>query len=421
MNPPSVDRGGLRAGLGYLGTNRTFRHIWASQAISSLGDVLYDVAVVWFVLTTSGSALLASGIAVTTMAGRIVGSLVAGLVLDRLSSRSVMLAADLARFGLALGVAVPWALGWSPPLVLLYILGFLLAVGTGLFNPARTSAVPEVVSRDRLLGANALDAASQGMVSGSAWVVSGVAVAVLGPSVALALDAGSFLASYLVLRAVDWHSGSGSLARLERRAPLTVISWVANHGLARRVVALEGLHALAMGLFLAGLPLLILQLDGDAAVYGLQGGVFWGALLVSSSAIVARRIRRVGLLYAGGVIVNAVGNEFLGLASSTAAVLVGVLIAGLGAPAWSSGRQSLLQASVPFALRGRFFALFEMITTAAFLPMWLLGGWAADEFGPRAVMASAPLIHLGIGLLLLVSHEVRNFVLAPRAAEFQGG
>src|SRR5437763_3852924 len=105
---PFVSEVLARPGYRYLLTNRTFGLLWASQAVSTLGDVVYDVALLWYVLESTGSALAAGGIAVGATAGRFLGGLSAAAVLDRFPVRRIMLGADLARLALTLGVSAVW-------------------------------------------------------------------------------------------------------------------------------------------------------------------------------------------------------------------------------------------------------------------------------------------------------------------------
>jgi MFS transporter, DHA3 family, macrolide efflux protein len=381
----AVAQASNRIGYTYLWTNRTFGYLWAAQGISNLGDVLYDVAVVWYILETTGSALAAGGVAVGATAGRLVGNLVAGTVLDRVPARRIMLWTDLTRFVLTLGVSIGWLFGVTPSLVLLYGLAFAVSLSTGFFSPARASAIPQIVPRENLLGANAIDSVSNGAVSTFAWAASGIIVAVFGPANALLLDAVSFAVSYGFVYAARWEavtvSGSATNPFVEA---FSGIRWARQEPLIRTVLGAETLHALAMGFFLAALPLFVKELGGDASLYGMQGGMFWGGLILASFAIGYKATHRIGLLYAGGVFLNAIGSTLVGLSPRGGWLLGAVFIGGLGAAAWFTGRQSLLQAQTPVEVRGRVFALLEML-------------------------------HLAIGTFLLLTHTVQRFTIGEAA------
>lgn len=400
----------IKPGLGYLRDNPSFGLLWGAQAISTLGDAVYAVALLWYALDATGSALAAGGIAISETAGRLLGSVLAGAVLDRAHTRTTMLASDLARLALTFGMAAAWLGGVAPPLWALYALAWALSLAGAFFNPARAAAVPQLVPRDHLLRANALDALSNSLVVTSAWAMSGVIVAALGPAASLLLDAGTFLASYLLVHAVRWERPA--LAERGIANPLAQVlggaRWAWGNELVRIVLGAEMLHALAAGFFVAALAAFVKELGGGAAWYGAQGGVFGVGLMLSSWLVGRARAGSVARLYAGGMVLNGLGNTAFGLAPSAPWMLPTVLFAGLGAPAWGAGRQSILQRSAPPGVRGRVFALLETLGSVTVLPAFAAGGWMADHLGARRVVLAASLTHVLIGLYLWASRRVRD-------------
>lgn len=346
-------------GYRYIFENRTFGLLWASQAVSTLGDVMYDVALLWYVLEATGSALATGGVAVGATAGRLLGGISASAILDRFPVRRIMLGADLLRFVITLALSVAWLGGQAPPLPVLYTLALVLSFVGSFFSPARSAAVPQIVPREHLLHANALDAVSNSIVQTLALMASGVLVATIGPALALLADAGTFLASSILVRAARW-SYTPDAAR-EMTSPLREafggLVYVRRERLVQIVVVMETLHALAAGFFVAALPAYIQELGGGAALYGAQGGIFGIGLLLASSLISHTAIRRIGMLYALGVAVNGIGNTLFSLSPSPGWLLPTVFVAGVGWPAWATGKQSMVQAHVQAHVRGRVFAL----------------------------------------------------------------
>src|SRR5262249_17330975 len=104
---------------GPLRGNRAYRRLWLSQCLATLGDIMYDVAVVWYLVSSSGRVLTSSGVAIGAIAGRLVGAAVAGAALDAWSPRTVMIRADLVRGLLTGSVAIVWLLGAAPSPALL--------------------------------------------------------------------------------------------------------------------------------------------------------------------------------------------------------------------------------------------------------------------------------------------------------------
>jgi MFS family permease len=384
--------------------------LWVGQAISNIGDTLYNVALLWYVLGTTGSAFAAGGIAVAAGLGNVLGGAGASTVLDHLQPRRVLLAADGARLLFTAVVGLPWLFGTTPPLGMLYALAAASAVATAFHGPARATAVPQLIPVNHLVTANALAGMSASLTNTAVWALSGVIVAALGPALALALNAGTFLVAFLAVWSVTWPEMNSERNRQQR--PLAALG-AAVHAIhatpaLRGMFSLLPIHALAGGCFFAAIaPFLAQQLQGGAALYGIQGAMYGVGIILASWLIGARMVRRIGILYAGGVLLNGLGNVGFALAPAVPALLAAALVAGLGVAALSSGELALLQTAAPSAFRGRIFALAGLLGTALSLLGIALGGWLADHWRAQPVLLLASLVHVCLGLCLAALPALR--------------
>jgi len=177
-----------------------YRRIWVAQTISDFGDGLTNLALLIVVNALTGStaaiALMAIAIAIPPMT---IG-LVAGVYVDRLDRRRVMLASDLLRAGLVLGLVLVRSADQLP---LLYALAFLEAsVGT-FFHPARSALVPAIVPEDGLLAANGVSQASRVIASTAGAAAAGVLLGVAGTATpAFVVDSATFLVSFAIILGV---------------------------------------------------------------------------------------------------------------------------------------------------------------------------------------------------------------------------
>jgi MFS family permease len=172
-----------------------------AKAISVLGDRMVAVALAFAVLEVGGSPSQVGLVLAAATVPLVASVLVGGVVADRLSRRTVMVAADLLRVAtqgamaavLIAGVAEVWMLA---------AFAAVTGIGTGLFNPASTGLLPELVSPAHLQPANALrsSAVSAGEILGP--IMAGVLVATAGAGVAIAVDAATFAASAACLAAL---------------------------------------------------------------------------------------------------------------------------------------------------------------------------------------------------------------------------
>ena len=397
--------------------HRAFALLWVGQAISTFGDALYDVALLRYVFGATHSALAASGIAVAVTAGRLLASVPAGAIVDRAPLRRIMLRADLARGVLTLAVGIAWLHGAAPPLSLLYGLAFLVSAGGAVFDPARAAAVPAILPADHLVAANALDGLFASLTFFVTWALSGFIVAAIGPAYALLLDAGTFLASCCLVANARWDGGGRSIVRgaTERPGQRPIadlregLRWAWQDQLVRAMLLAQGAFTATSALFFAGLvPYFRQHLHGGAALYGLQGAVFAAGLCVASWLIGWRSVRRIGLLYSLGLLVNGIGNSLFALAPSIWYLLPTVFVAGLGKAAHATGERTLLQMRTPARLRGRVFVLWGTLAQVIAVPMLALGGWISDHLTAQPVLLAASLMHIGIGLWLRSRRDVAH-------------
>jgi len=141
---------------------RDFRFVWVAQMISDLGDGLTNLALLLVVNALTGSTAALALMAIVLAVPPVTIGLLAGVYVDRLDRRRVMLAADALRVLIVLGFIVVRS---ADQVWVLYLLGFLEATVGTFFTPARMALVPTIVPKDGLLAAN--EPRSKGRWSGS--------------------------------------------------------------------------------------------------------------------------------------------------------------------------------------------------------------------------------------------------------------
>jgi MFS family permease len=186
-----VSRRGLLAPL----RERDFRLLWTGMCISLLGDGAFLVALAWQVyeLADAPAAMGIVGIAMTVPT--IVFLLVGGVASDRFDRRRIMVCADVARLIAAGALA---ALALTGALELWHAVALVTVYGTGqaFFAPAFDGLVPEIVPREQLPQANALDQIVRPIAMRMAGpAAGGLLVGAAGAGAAFALDAASFAVS----------------------------------------------------------------------------------------------------------------------------------------------------------------------------------------------------------------------------------
>lgn len=378
----------------------TFRRLFFAHAISRSGDAFNTVALVILVFRLTGSGLGVAATVVFEVLPVLALGPVAGLVADRFPRRRVMVAADLLRALLAGVLAV-----FHDDVAVAYGVAFGLSVGSLLFNPASASMVPETVGDDpgELVAANS----SLWSVAVTAQLVfapaAGALIAGAGVGWAFGLNALSFLVSAAFLWGLD--AGRSPAAGLARgwAAVRSGVDAVRSQQLLRRLAIVQMLASLSTGATSG----LLVVLAAERFGVGPSGfGLLLAAIGIGAAAgplVLGRWIRPGDRRWLFGPYALRGGVD-LALAAVRNPVLAGGALTayGVGTSTGMVAYQSTLQSEVPDEIRGRVFAVFDVVWNATRLVSLGLGGLAADAVGIRAVY--------GAGGLLLLAAAAYGFV-----------
>lgn len=188
--------------------NRSYRNYWIGQTISSAGSQVSFVAIPLLVATTMGGGPGTVGlVAAAGTLPYLLFSLVVGHALEGKNQRRTMIAADLLQALVLFGVPVAWALG-QLNVAIVACAAFVAGCAALVFGVSAFSYVPELVDPTELAAANraAQGARTVNEIGGPG--VAGLLIAVVGPPIAVLIDAVSYLASALGI--------AGSRPRRER-------------------------------------------------------------------------------------------------------------------------------------------------------------------------------------------------------------
>ena len=391
--------------------NKSFFKLWLSQIFASFGDSFYDVAIVWYLIEITGSALLAGGIAISGMIGRMLGSSFISQKVDVWHTRKIMLIAGILRGMLLLGV-VGLMIFLHIPVIGFYVVSFTAAFLSACASAAQRKSISEIVIKEDLVNANASFGVAFSLVQISSWALGGVVVAMLGVVLALVINAVTTILSTVLIGVNSWkskvqeedHSKVGILEGIGviKRADKSV----------QQVVLLELVALFLMGFYWSAFPLLIEEIS-DAVGYGLQGAAFGvGCLMTSIYLARSKKLKKLGIAYLWGVIFYAIGVIISGVVPHIAIFIFGVFISGLGNSFWETARQTIFHLSIPTEDVGKVFAVFDLFINLCLIPAWLLGGLLADLFSPRLVMLVVGVMMFAVLLFATRSKSLRS-VTAP--------
>jgi len=390
-------------------SNPTFFKLWLSQLLASFGDSFYDVAIVWHLVETTGSALLAGGIAISGTIGRLVGSsFIAGKV-DLWCTRKVMYITALLR-GIILVMTVGLISYMTLPIIVFYLISLTTAFLGACSSAAQRKSISEVVEKAQLVNANASFGVSGSLVQITSWALGGVVVATFGVVFALLVNAGTTLLSAFLIWIANWKSiRHTQQARNNKPQILEGIKLIRDaKNKVQLIVIVEIVCIFLMGFYWAAFPLLIDDIS-NALGYGLQGAAFGVGCLITSIYLARHSsIKKLGLAYLLGAILYAVGIIISAFIPHIVVFILGVFISGLGNSFWDTGRQTIFHLSIPTEDVGKVFAVFDLLISLFLIPAWLLGGYLADVFSPTLVMMIVGITMLTILILVLQNKPLRQ-------------
>ena len=159
-----------------LRNNTQFRRLWLAQLISGTGDWFYSVAIYSLLLQLTGSAKTVALAAVLQILPMFVAGPTAGAVNDRVSRRKIMLATDVARALLVLGMVVVHT---REQIWILYVLLAMEVAAAAFFEAARNAVLPSVVDESDIATANALSSTTWSVTVTAGAAIGGFAVVFL--------------------------------------------------------------------------------------------------------------------------------------------------------------------------------------------------------------------------------------------------
>jgi MFS family permease len=382
--------------LAILRRNRNFRLLYIGQTISQLGDWFNTVAVYALLLDLTGSATAVAWMLIVQMLPIALVGPVAGVVVDRLNRRRIMIAADVLRGCLIFGLL---AVRRADQIWIAYAVTALTVAAQAFFEPARTATIPNITSAEELLPANALSSATWSAMLAIGASVGGLVTAIFGRNVAFVVNALSFFVSALFIAFTRYEATPAARRPLRGLIELTGLpDLVDGFRYVRRQSHVAALMLVKAGWGLAGGILLLLTIFGQR-VFPVGGssaagiGVLYGARGVGAALgpIMLRWIlgqKPASLRRAIGPAYFVIGVFYAALAGAPVLPLAAlcVLLAHFGGSILWVFSTVLLQLEVPDEFRGRVFAaeLALVTLTSSFSSYWT--GHALDGgTSPRTV------------------------------------
>lgn len=400
---------GLRRQLSWKNTFSAFKYrnyrLWFwGQTVSLVGSWMQATAQGFFIfeLTRSPAFLGYTGFAmgIPTWLFMLYG----GVIADRMKRRTLLLITQTAMMALAFTLAALTFSGLVKPWHVV-ILAFGLGVANAFDAPARHAFVSEMVEREDMSNAIALNSTMFNLATAVGPAVAGITYAFFGPGWCFTINGVSYLAVIIALFLMKLNSqpqrttGASALEELKES-----LRYVAAHPIIRAIIGLIVATSLFGVSFITLVPAWAVKiLHGNAATNGwLQSARGVGALICALAIASLGRFKYKGRLLALG----SVGFPALLLVLAfvkwlplTLVLLIGI---GMAIILIFNLSNSLVQIQVPDSLRGRVMGIYSLMFFG-FMPVGsLLIGISAEHFGEPTAVVINSLILLGVALMMWI-------------------
>jgi hypothetical protein len=388
----------LLADVGPLRRSREFRLLFGGQFVSFLGSQLTVVAVAFQVFVLTGSSFQVGLVSLVQFPALLAGSAVGGAVADSMDRRRLLVVMQLALAGASAGLGVNATLD-EPQVWPLYLLTAVAAALSGFERTAHNAAIPNVVDRSSLAAAFALWQlqAQVGLTAGPA--VAGLLLGGVGLATVYFIDAASFLLASAIAAAMRPLPPEGGGTRASAASIVEGFRYLRGRRLLSAVFVID-LNAMVFGMPRALFPALGTGLygGGPATVGLLYAAVGAGALAGSVFAGWVPAVRRQGLAVLMAVAVWGGAIAAFGVLPWLGPALVLLALAGAADVVSAVFRTTILQSTVPDALRGRMSAAHIAVVTGGPRLGDAESGAVAAVAGPRVSVVSGGLACL-LGVL----------------------
>ena len=403
--------------------NLNFFLLWQGQLVSAIGDVVYEIALGFWILAVTGSTGLMGALMAASVIPRVLIAPFAGVLVDRSNRRWLLVGMDAARgivvvlVGIAaiLGIAKVW---------MVFAAGIIIGIGAAFFNPTILSILPDIIDRDKLVQGNSFFSmirAGSGIIGNSG---GGFLYAVLGAPLMFLVNGISYLFSAVTeifIRVPKIQHETKAHFGDDIKSGFAFV-WHTT-GLRFLMVSAGVMNFLAFIAIVLLIPLFERTPSLGPGKYGIAMATMTAGMIVGMGLTASIKIpaARRCLLFGIGTVAFVVPLAIFPLVDRFWIMLVLIAIGGFFNAIINVLIQSVMQLTVPQNMRGKVFGLLETVTQGL-TPIGMAIGGVFGEFLPLRLVISGAFVAIGLFIFpQLASPSIRAFFAmdkelnAPRA------
>ena len=408
--PPTAVRRSVNP-FAVLLRHRNFRVFWTGQTMSLVGTWMQTVGIGWLALELSNSAFIVGAVSAAGSLPILFLSLYGGVLADRYSKLRLV---QISQVLLLIEAALLWWFTWSGNMTISWLI--TLAAFGGVVGsveiPARQALIIELVDRDDIVEAVALNSAGFNLARIIGPAIAAIVIASLGLAWCFAINALSYFAvliSLFVITLPKWVPAANAVRSLQEMRQ--GLAYIKHNRKVLGVISLMAVYSIFGFQYLTMMPVIARDvLHTDASGYGflvtcVGVGAVTGALLLATVGTRSRRgktLARSAFFFAAMTIVFSLVNTVPVAAVTLFFLGMGMLINGAVA-------NGILQATVPDQLRGRVMSAYVFVYVG-FTP---IGSLLAGAIARATHVAWA----IGSGGLVMLAYSPWVFWRYPEIAE----
>jgi MFS family permease len=378
--------------------NGMFRHLWIASVIGWLGTWLQNTGAGWLMTTLAPDPLIVAMVQAATIMPVFLLALPGGALADIVDRRVFLIGTQLWTITAATLLAVLTISGGMTATWLL-VLTFAIGIGSALTQPAWSAIVPELVPREDMVQAIALNGIGYNLTRAIGPALAGFLILLGGSSLAFALYAVSITAVISALFAWRRNRHFTGLPREHFVSAMRAgMRFVRNTGAIQAAMVRTACYSIPASAPWALLPLYVRRdLDLGPGMYGVIlgmmgiGGVTSGMLLPLIRAKVSR-----GNTVIGCSLLSCSGIAIIGVSSHWVPASFGMLLFGLGWTSAFATIQAAAQLVCPPWVRARALSIYQLAQNGALTVGSFGWGWLGGAIGLQDTFLTASAVGLGL-------------------------
>ena len=378
-----------------------YRHYFSGQLVSMIGTWMQIVAQSWLVLQLTESVFLIGLVMALSTLPTLLFTLYGGVIVDRFPKKEILFFTQVCAMALAflLGILTifDWITIWE-----ICVIAFLLGTVNAIDAPARQAFVSELVNKEQLPSAIALNSGMFNSARVIGPTIAGVMIAVIGTGGAFILNALSYVAALFALRKINIEAVKPTHLLNPIAAIKEGIQYSATHPIIRTLFIVIAIVSVFGWSYTTVLPI-IAKKDFHAGAAGL--GYLYAASGLGSllaTIMIALYSKKISPMYfiVGGTSIFAISIFLFSYTKdiNTAALLL--FLSGFGLLSFASQSNTTIQTLVKSEFRGRVMSIYVLM----FIGLTPIGnfqiGLVSEYMGTSFALRAGALVVLASGLIV---------------------